>query len=78
MVFRGQSYRVLTTIKVRRFAATLVLAARAKCSPRTVAEAMKTLMVPTSHEQLGDTGKKSGFWLEASAAPFHVLTDAGA
>jgi hypothetical protein len=43
-----------------------------------VAEAMKTLMVLTSHEQLGDTGKKSGFWLEASAAPFHVLTDAGA
>ncbi|WP_114226470.1 MULTISPECIES: type 1 glutamine amidotransferase domain-containing protein [Sphingomonas] len=38
---------------------------------------MKILMVLTSHDQLGDTGKKTGFWLEEFAAPFYVLTDAG-
>lgn len=31
---------------------------------------MKTLMVLTSHDQLGDTGKKNGFWLEEFAAPY--------
>ncbi|TPP10351.1 type 1 glutamine amidotransferase domain-containing protein [Rhizobium glycinendophyticum] len=39
---------------------------------------MKILMVLTSHDQLGDTGKKTGFWLEEFAAPYYVLTDAGA
>src|SRR3954447_20969889 len=39
---------------------------------------MKILMVLTSHDQLGDTGKKTGFWLEEFAAPFYVLEDAGA
>ncbi len=39
---------------------------------------MKILMVLTSHEQLGDTAKKTGFWLEESAAPYHVLTYADA
>jgi putative intracellular protease/amidase len=39
---------------------------------------MKILMVLTSHDQLGDTGKKTGFWLEEFAAPFYVLKDAGA
>ena len=38
---------------------------------------MKILMVLTSHEQLGDTGKKTGFWLEEFAAPYYVLKDAG-
>jgi len=38
---------------------------------------MKILMVLTSHDQLGDTGKKTGFWLEEFAAPYYVLTDAG-
>jgi putative intracellular protease/amidase len=31
---------------------------------------MKILMVLTSHDQLGDTGKKTGFWLEEFAAPY--------
>ena len=39
---------------------------------------MKVLMVMTSHDQLGDTGKKTGFWLEEFAAPYYVLKDAGA
>ena len=35
------------------------------------------LMVLTSHDQLGDTGKKTGFWLEEFAAPYYVFQDAG-
>jgi putative intracellular protease/amidase len=37
---------------------------------------MKILMVLTSHDQLGDTGRKTGFWLEEFAAPFFVFRDA--
>lgn len=39
---------------------------------------MNILIVLTSHDQLGDTGKKTGFWLEELAAPYYVLADAGA
>ena len=39
---------------------------------------MNILMVLTSHDQLGDTGKKTGFWLEEFAAPYYVFKDAGA
>ncbi len=39
---------------------------------------MHILMVLTSHDRLGDTGKKTGFWLEELAAPYHVFKDAGA
>lgn len=39
---------------------------------------MKILMVLTSHDQLGDTGKRTGFWLEEFAAPYYVFKDAGA
>ncbi|BEP94925.1 type 1 glutamine amidotransferase domain-containing protein [Acidovorax sp. A79] len=38
----------------------------------------RILMVLTSHDQLGDTGKKTGFWLEEFAAPYYVFQDAGA
>lgn len=38
---------------------------------------MKILIVLTSHDQLGDTGKKTGFWLEELAAPYYVFKDAG-
>ena len=38
---------------------------------------MKVLIVLTSHDQLGNTGKKTGFWLEEFAAPYYVLKDAG-
>lgn len=39
---------------------------------------MKILMVLTSHDQLGTTGKKTGFWLEEFAAPYYVFKDAKA
>jgi putative intracellular protease/amidase len=39
---------------------------------------MNILMVLTSHDQLGDTGHKTGFWLEEFAAPYYVFKDAGA
>jgi putative intracellular protease/amidase len=39
---------------------------------------MKILMVVTSHDELGSTGKKTGFWLEELASPYYVFADAGA
>lgn len=39
---------------------------------------MRILMVLTSHDKLGDTGKKTGFWLEEFAGPYYVFKDAGA
>src|SRR5512138_875727 len=39
---------------------------------------MKILMVLTSHDELGTTGQKTGFWLEEFAAPYYVFKDAGA
>ena len=39
---------------------------------------MKILIVLTSHSELGDTGKKTGFWVEEFAAPYYELADAGA
>lgn len=38
---------------------------------------MKLLIVLTSHDQLGNTGEKTGFWLEELAAPYYVFKDAG-
>jgi len=38
---------------------------------------MKILMVPTSHDRLGNTGRRTGFWLEEFAAPYFVFRDAG-
>lgn len=37
----------------------------------------KVLMVLTSHDQLGNTGHKTGFWLEEFAAPYYVFKDVG-
>jgi putative intracellular protease/amidase len=39
---------------------------------------MKILIVLTSHDRLGDTGRKTGFWLEELAAPYYAFKDAGA
>ena len=39
---------------------------------------MKVLIVLTSHDQLGNTGRKTGFWLEELAAPYYAFKDAGA
>jgi putative intracellular protease/amidase len=41
-------------------------------------DAMNVLMVLTSHDQLGASGKKTGLWLEEFAAPYYELIDAGA
>jgi len=38
---------------------------------------MKVLMIITAHDQLGNTGRKTGFWLEELAAPYYVFKDAG-
>ena len=38
---------------------------------------MKILMVLTSHDKLGNTGRKTGFWLEEFAAPYFTFKDAG-
>ena len=38
---------------------------------------MRIVMVLTSHDQLGNTGRKTGFWLEEFAAPYFVFRDAG-
>jgi hypothetical protein len=37
---------------------------------------MKVLFVLTSHDQLGNTGRKTCFWLEEFAAPYYVFKDA--
>ncbi|MBD1400734.1 type 1 glutamine amidotransferase domain-containing protein [Pelovirga terrestris] len=39
---------------------------------------MKILMILTSHDKLGSTGEKTGFWLEEFASPYYVFKDAGA
>ncbi|MGO1462322.1 MAG: type 1 glutamine amidotransferase domain-containing protein [Marinobacter sp.] len=39
---------------------------------------MNVLMVLTSHDQMGDTGHKTGFWLEEFTAPYYVFQEAGA
>ncbi|TIO29006.1 type 1 glutamine amidotransferase domain-containing protein [Mesorhizobium sp.] len=39
---------------------------------------MRVLIVLTSHDQLGNTGRKTGFWLEELAAPYYVFKDSGA
>jgi putative intracellular protease/amidase len=50
---------------------------RVKCATRKRRMNMKILMVLTSHDQLGNTGRKTGFWLEEFAAPYFVFRDAG-
>lgn len=39
---------------------------------------MKILIVLTSHSELGDSGEKTGFWIEEFASPYYVFADAGA
>jgi len=46
--------------------------------PIVVKKIMKILMVLTSHSELGNTEKKTGFWVEEFAAPYYILKDAGA
>jgi putative intracellular protease/amidase len=44
---------------------------------RVAEDNMRILMVLTSHDRLGDTGKKTGLWLEEFAAPYYAFADAG-
>jgi putative intracellular protease/amidase len=37
----------------------------------------KVLFVVTSHDKLGDTGEKTGFWIEELVAPYYELADEG-
>jgi putative intracellular protease/amidase len=39
---------------------------------------VKILIIATSHQQLGDTGRKTGSWLESLAIPYYIFKDAGA
>ena len=47
-------------------------------APKTEEATMKILIVLTSHDTLGQTGRKTGFWLEELAAPYYVFKEAGA
>ena len=51
---------------------------RALARENTPGDYVNILMVLTSHDQLGNTGKKTGFWLEEFAAPYYAFKDAGA
>lgn len=42
-----------------------------------IAQNQKIVMVLTSHSELGNTGKKTGFWIEEFASPYYVFLDAG-
>lgn len=61
------------------FAPAIILAAAAARTSNILLEnkAMKVVMILTSHDQLGDTGRKTGFWLEELAAPYYVFKKAG-
>src|SRR5262245_9648441 len=60
-------------------AGQLVTSAEAHRAKYLVREpAIKVLMVLTSHDKLGDTGRKTGFWLEELAAPYYEFKGAGA
>jgi len=51
---------------------------RARLKNTMTGQDMKILMVLTSHDRLGETGQKTGFWLEEFAAPYYVFKDANA
>lgn len=51
---------------------------RLRDNTTTVRMDMKILMVLTSHDEMGDSGEKTGFWLEEFASPYYVFKDAGA
>ena len=57
--------------------AAKIAATQSKSAQRERRTNMKILMVLTSHDQLGNTGRKTGFWLEEFAAPYFVFRDAG-
>jgi len=66
--------KITKTIMVLAIVLFSTLGNTTKLSAQTV---KKVLIVLTSHEDLGNTGKKTGFWLEEFAAPYYLLTDNG-
>src|SRR5271163_1761152 len=69
-VFRFYSFVVVGDLPLQ-------LRGRSRPIPRVRRTNMKILMVLTSHDQLGNTGRKTGSWLEEFAAPYFVFRDAG-
>jgi putative intracellular protease/amidase len=74
--YQDQSPRRLA--EKTRTTATTTTRARVTLQNQGTERIMKILMVLTSHDQLGNTGRKTGFWLEELAAPYYVFKDAGA
>jgi putative intracellular protease/amidase len=79
LAFRSAYQGVGDTIVQLSCAKLSVVMALSKRNHRTLDHGgnMKILQVLTSHDQLGNTGRKTGFWLEEGAAPYFVFRDAG-
>jgi len=69
--------RAVAPLKIKAFGIDSLMLVKLKHMTKGI-RTMKILMVLTSHDQLGDTGKKTGFWLEEFAAPYYVFKKAGA
>ncbi|MEM5538535.1 type 1 glutamine amidotransferase domain-containing protein [Olleya sp. AS48] len=76
---------------IKTLALTLTIVTATSCKDKTTSESvlevktetkkektMNVLFVLTSHDKLGDTGKKTGFWVEEFANPYYTLLDKGA
>ena len=65
------------TIMVFAIALFSILGITSELKAQNNKKAKKVLIVLTSHEDLGNTGKKTGFWLEEFSDPYYLLTDNG-
>lgn len=74
-MMKKEMFTAMTGAMLLPFLAAALVSAE---TPQTKDHPARILMVLTSHDQLGDTGKKTGFWLEEFAAPYYVFKDAGA
>jgi putative intracellular protease/amidase len=78
-VFRFYAFVVVCDLRLQPWVLaeqSLACSVNGKCHNQRRTN-MKVLMVLTSHDQLGNTGRKTGFWLEEFAAPYFVFRDAG-
>jgi len=82
--------KMMKTIKYLMVAFTIITAASCKNEKQTpkveaktietnnkIEKTMNVLFVLTSHEDLGETGEKTGFWIEEFASPYYFLADKG-
>src|SRR5579863_1964137 len=76
-IFRFCSFAVARDMRHESMTAEQTLASCVDPGAKQRRTNMKILMVLTSHDQLGNTGRKTGFWLEEFAAPYFVFRDAG-